>query len=250
MGILSSLVVFIKKNPLILLIILIVLIIVLSAGLFLSSNNKIISFKKNDDLSSIINKVSVLGKDKEVSSKSDYNNALKNLDNAKNESISEKQRYNALAAASENLQSLYSYTNEHALYGLINKDLDDYAKETFPALYDEAYFSYPCQDPACAEQPQPYEIDKIINDLKASNLPDYMKDSYSQDLINNGYRSDTEKYGKVAQYLVIAADIRYATASSTTGVNIKIARDIQAYVKAKYPDVYKIYETADSQLLK
>ena len=160
-------------------------------------------------------------------------NKLTILEDAK---VSQAEKYNALVSISSFLQGLYSQSNDPKLYNLINKDVLEYAKKNFPQYYNENYFVYSCQDPSCADSPQPPDILKIVVEIKASDFPTDVKQSLTQDLINTGYRSKAENAGKRSQYKTISNMIRANNDFSPNGQNIKISQEIDDFIKKSFPN--------------
>lgn len=182
---------------------------------------------------------SLLLNDPNDPNRSDGSRVLQKFSILEDSQAAEKERYEALIVITNFAQSIYSDTHNPEYYSLINEDIAGYAKKYFPNIYNENYFLYSCQDPTCAEEEQPAEILAVIEEIKSSDFPDEVKETLSEDLLNAGYRSKEENPGKVRQYLIIAEMIRRNENFSATGQNIKIADDIENYVKNKFPVEYK-----------
>lgn len=185
---------------------------------------------------------SILGEDVS-STKTEGSRIIQKFETLENPKSSQEDKYKALALIASFTQSLYSDTHNPKLYSFINNDLVNYAKKYFSEFYKEAYFVYSCQDPSCAQNSQPKEILAVIEEIKTSDFPPQVKQTLSEDLLNAGYRSKAETPGKVSQYMLLAQMIKNNKNFSPTGQNLKIAQEIENYVKNTFPKEYEKIRT-------
>lgn len=240
----SQVVYFFARNKVIILLIgLVILIVFLTSFIFyLNSpkNQSTISSSQIQAANVLKQKVdSILSADSKASGLNEGTRLDQKFNIVEDTSTSEKEKFDALAIIADFSQSLYSSTNNPKLYSYINTDLINYAKKYFPKFYNNSNFVYPCQDTSCEDSPQPKEILKIIDEINASDFPDQVKKDLSRDLINTGYRSQKEEIGKFNQYLIIASNIKNNSWFSKTGETLKIAQDLENFIKETYPREYK-----------
>lgn len=159
---------------------------------------------------------------------------------------SQQEKYDALQSLELFLKSEYSRTNNPKYYVLLKNKVKPYVKENYPDLYDESVFYTSCQHEECADDEQPVELQEILNLIKESDLPDVVKETLIQDLINTGYKSDkTELEGKVGQYVLLADMVSNLDEMSESGANDEIGEMIIKLVENNYPEEYKKIEFGD-----
>lgn len=153
---------------------------------------------------------------------------------------SSKDKYDATLAINFYLNSLYSDTN-NPIFRPISEDLGNFAKLNFPTLYEKKMFDTVCQDKSCAESPQPKEILKIIDDIKKSNLPDELKKTTAQDLLNPGFLPNNKRSGKVRVYFIILNTIKGFTtdypSKEIQNIYNELDNYLEKYFSSEYEDV-------------
>lgn len=152
-------------------------------------------------------------------------------------SASSKSRYAALIAAQT--ETTYIYTDTHnAKFSDINKNLDYVAKANFPQYYKSQSFILHCQDSGCQDTPQPPEILNIIDEIKASSVADYAKQTAIDNLTNVGYiSSKNDMESRIYSYITMSGLIREDGEFVKSGVGVKFSNEIDDYLLANYPDV-------------
>lgn len=228
---------FFKKN--LLLVLFIIGVILILAELIIINNgshnptfNKY-DLKGYDTFRQNLNKVA---SDKTVTNSGDYGRLLGQLNSAENKKLTDKDRYLAIAQAQSYMRFLY--TNSHnANFRDLNSDLEYVAKTNFKSYYQKTDFTMYCQDPTCQDTPQPQEILRVIDEIKASSIADYSKQSNIDNLLNVGYMSKNNIDAKVYSYIVMSKFIKISGPFAKAGLNDKIANEISEYLIKNYPQV-------------
>lgn len=236
-----------NKYNLVLIALILLLIIVVSiviVYLNISQNNTVqrntnLTIKTNEIINTIEETISPTAKERpEYSRVSTYLNQLRAANTP-------DEKYIALKNATSGIQLIYSLTNEPELYKLINTDINNFAKENFPDLYSPVDFEYPCQDPACAKNPnQPSEILSIVNDINSSDFPDEYKEIYSNNVLNANYLPDDKS--KVLTYMIAIRNLEASSDLSSAGLNIEIANNLRQYVTSEFPEEFKEFTKLES----
>lgn len=191
-------------------------------------------------LSSLEDKLNALAKENNQTKSATFQKAMASLDKLKQENLSDKDKYTALQNTMEYYIHWYRNNNIHAVY--TNSYLiGDFAKEYFLSYYKKDDFAINCQDPKCATVPQPAEIDKIIADIKASDFPAEVKESTIIDIQDDGYFQHADD--RARNYLESADIIKGYDYYSPNKTNRKIADELIAFVKDKYPNEYIKYQS-------
>lgn len=182
-----------------------------------------------------------LASDSSLADKPDYIRMMSKLTLLEDNSLSEKNRYQALVSAGSYLETLYMSTNNHKLYGLTEK-MSIFAQKNFPKFYKKTYFMPTiCVDSICAKNPQPKEILKIVDEIEKSSIPEVVKDSFVQDLLNPGYINDNQVENKVLTYAIVSGILRTSGALTDVGLNEKLSDELNSYLQKTYPELYKKY---------
>lgn len=207
-----------------------------SEGIFLKNSNTAGSDLKNYTI--LKAKINSITSDTYLGNQPLFSKIISKLNIVENKQNSEEKRYQGISDAAFYLQAFYSSTNNPKLYPLISS-FDIFAKENFPKYYEKRDFVYYCQDQTCAESPQPQEIKNIIEEIKASDFPEEVKQSTVRSLLNVGYLSKKDSETKFYKYLLIAQIVRGYSDFTKTGVNTKIADTIYNYAISAFPENYK-----------
>lgn len=152
-------------------------------------------------------------------------------------SSSVKDRYNNAVRGYDALTSLYSITSNSKFVPII-KQYVQFAKENFPSEYKPRQFVYLCQDPTCAEEPQPEEIVKIVDKIRGSDFPEQVQKSTVQNLLTTGYLPKANRDQKFNEYIFITQAIRSYSDFSKTGANIKISDELYNFVKSAFTEEF------------
>lgn len=235
-----------KKVFLLFLILVIILILIASIFLINSRSNNLSSPSSiNSGLNSLVVEIDqkITAEDKKTSQYQKAKNLLREAGIANDP----KEKYGALKHATESLQLLYSTTHNNVLYFIINDDIVNFVKKNFPDLYDERYFSYPCQDPKCAEDSQPPEILSIIEDIKNSDFEKLYKEEYSNNLLNTGYIPESENT-RFTIYMITVRSLINQPDLSPSGANITISNKIRDFLKTQYPIEYTELEKFEKEI--
>lgn len=113
------------------------------------------------------------------------------LDEVKNENKSKRERYEALKDIALYLSSVYDETHAPDIRRFTSEVLGKYAKENFPEYYNKGNFTLICSDPYCGEKID-QELEKILNDIVSSGIPNYAKDIAKYNLTLAGYIPSSE----------------------------------------------------------
>jgi hypothetical protein len=168
-----------------------------------------------------------------------YRTAMEQFNVLEDKKASAKTQYTALAKTAFYLSDDYAKLFNPKIYSLVNKDFAAFAKNNFGSYFKQNDFSIPCQDPTCAESPQPKDIINIINEIKAEpNIPDGDKNAMIGNLTNAGFITGSD-YNKAWNYFMAGQIIRSEDMFTKAGVNDKYANEVQDYIKNKFPDAYK-----------
>lgn len=242
-----------KRNKLLLLLIslLILILIIIGTILYLDKEFNFINFfskiNPSDNQTSFSNYnqlktdiTSLMRKDKRIATYPDFQKMIKAINKIEDKKLSKEEQYNSLLAAIEYLSFAYSTSANHNLYDL-EKKLEDFIRENFPEK------NYPnvkpaCFDPICAQNAQSKEINNIINDIKNSNIPDYLKENDINNLTMTGYVNNEHAMLKTNNYLEIAESIKNSDLYKNAGLNLKIYDQINDYVKKNYPKEYEDFQ--------
>lgn len=192
------------------------------------------------DYSNLKQKIVALNEPKLEGPYQNINNYLTILANKYN-SVNDK--YNALTKISEQFSLIYSQTN-NPKYRTIFPVLTKFAKENFPKQYNFGDFYSICQDPTCADGPQPVEILAITNDLKKTDLAPQVQTSLKTDILNAGYISTREeKNGKQMQFdAYYNAVLTITQYKSTSSGNKQVLEELHNFLGKYYPNELKIAE--------
>lgn len=144
----------------------------------------LILFKLNDVMNSTSETKIFTKEVKELSDKhtNSFNNnqvdaALRKINN---QSLSEKDRYDALVDLS--FYYAVAYSNGHSSeVRAQNNVVSDYARENYSNFYDENYFSIPCADPECGEKPDEI-MQEILKNVKVLKIEDVKHDTILKNL--------------------------------------------------------------------
>ena len=158
--------------------------------------------------------------------------ALKILNN---QSLSDEERYVGISNLVYYFAVGYSITYDPKLREIINKDLNNLAKNMFPDQYEEDYFNLPCADPTCGEKAD-VELLKIQKEIKELNLvPEYLNtiNSNLQQTIYLSYKDN--KTDKMFGFEIVISGLE------TEGVKeaSDSAKKLRDYVKKTYGDEFK-----------
>lgn len=243
-----------KDRKIIIIIILIILLVLLSVTIFLINSKQKNPLTTNSNMTlenELINHEKKLDQILTAKEKSDKEYiVLKQLLELTRTEKEVKEKYKNYKAASDKVQLLYSLYNNSALYSYINEDMNNFAKKNYQDYYEESAFDYPCQDSKCADSQQPAEILTIIEDLKASDLPEVYKNNYIQNLKNTGYESNKNPHSKAWQYFMTAKSLENSSDLSPSGVNLLIANKISEFIKSKYPSDYESFSKVQTEINK
>jgi len=149
-------------------------------------------------------------------------------------SKSEKDRYTIILQGQTELLYLYTFGANHKATVLMDA-LSAFAKSNFPKEYKAANFSYPCEDPSCADSPPSQSYSDIINELKNSDFPAPVKSDTAQYLQSLSYYKQSDSLTKTQLVLQTASVIRSYSTMTQTGANVKIADDLYNFAKTGYP---------------
>ncbi len=225
----------IKKNKIALSVfILIVVIIILGISIYWANNsNKTVSVSSLKGYSALKQKISNLAKNEpELEQDALYQKTASYTQQIA--SSSKKDSYDNTARGYDSLTSLYSITSNPKLVPII-KAYSLFAKENFPSEYKSSQFVYLCQDPTCAETPQPPEILKIIDEIKQSDFPKQVQKDTAQNLLTTGYLPKANEEQKFNEYLFMVQALRNYGEFSKSGENIKISDELYNFVKKAFP---------------
>lgn len=165
--------------------------------------------------------------------------AISALENKNNPN---KVRFNALRVIEEVISSQYGKTNNHKYFTLLY-DLDKFAKENFPKDYEAGIgFKSVCQDPKCADSPQPPEILQIIEEVKKSDLPLYVIDNVAGELKNTTYIEKKYKQITFDSYYFDLAEIKNYLDASPSASKTKIYIDFKKFLQQNFPSEFKDME--------
>lgn len=180
-----------------------------------------------------------LSKIPQVSQTGTYNKLRFTLTELNRKNTSAEKKYEHLKDLWENVVGTYQTTSDPELYKL-QLVLIEYIKANYP---DEDLQNYKplCYDPNCAENPQPKEIASVINKIKNSTLPDYVKSTDVQNLISFGYVNDNWRSLKVDSYLIFADLVKYDPEYTRANLNTSVSNEIHSYVKKEFPKEYEEY---------
>jgi len=92
------------------------------------------------------------------------------FDDLKNDELSDQEKYNSLFLIRMNLSSTYNKNHDPKLRSFINNELIQFAKNNFSKEFKENDFLQTCSDLECGEKISA-ELEKIITDIKRSNIP-------------------------------------------------------------------------------
>src|SRR5258706_13564889 len=162
---------FIKKYAKIVFLFLILLNLIIIASIyFISNKNSLPTVQYKTDLkgySDLKKSATLLGDKIPENGKPLYSRFIQKLAQVENNKLSQSQKYQLLSDDYFILISLYSNTNDPDVPTLL-KEFGQFVKQNFPKEYANShnYFTYLCQDPTCAQDQQPTEILKIVEDIK------------------------------------------------------------------------------------
>jgi hypothetical protein len=243
-----------RKSTIILIIVGLVLAICLSiAAIYLIDQNTSTSVKeplpKYAELKNSINEIvsEDLGKNSSIYTR--INEKFSTIENT-NSSVEEK--YAALDAIFAFLLSEYARAGNKEYYNLINTDLESFAKKNFKKQHTEKDLKFitPCFDPSCQDTPQPKELNDILDAINNSDLPPEVKQSLTEDLTAQGYRSKDESEMKAETYFIIAFNLERVDSLSQKGSNTEIANLIYAMIKNNFPEEYEKLNSRKADVLK
>ncbi|MCL4353340.1 hypothetical protein M1615_02590 [Patescibacteria group bacterium] len=237
-----------NKKPVIIIIVVAVIIIALTLIYYLNysskSNSPTLSTSNStpgSDLKGypeLMQNVNSLRSDNTLAQAPLFSRIINSLQIVGNSKSTEQERYNALVNADGLLENLYNTTNNHKLYS-IPGDFSDFAKINFPKLYkDSDFFPVYCIDPSCAQSPQPQAILNIVNEIKNSNVPEVVKTTFVQDILNPGYLQNSFLNTKIFAYTIVANNLKNSGALTKAGLNEKLYNELTDYVKTTYPEEY------------
>lgn len=244
---------FIKNKSKIILLLCLFLLIILISGIIIfldnnnqnrvSSNNVAVDFGLKD-YAKLKADVNNLFSDPTISQNPSYTRFIQRLTKVEDNTISAKDKYQSLSAAYIALDTSYAQTNNHALYGLL-QEFNNFVKANFSTYYKQNdFFRVNCADKTCADEPQSPEILKIVDKINTSSIPDVVKKTFSNDLLNVGYISKNDSKGKALNYIMVASIFNGSGALTDAGLNIKLSQEIIDYVQQAYPTEYKNYQNA------
>ncbi len=229
-----------SRNRIVIFIILITILAGIILGIIFYANSTLKSNQQPSsslvDYAPLLQEVNLLSSDSSIAQNSQYQRFLEKFQKLGDSKLSRKQKYDELANSVSFFEGLYSSTNNPKVYPVL-KNIDKFAKDSFPDFYQELDFSYFCQDPSCAETSQPEEIENIIKDIESSDFPDFVKKSLIRDVTNVGYLSKSQNEEKALTYLTIEDIIRNYGNYSPSGVNLKIADRLYAYIEKEFPEI-------------
>ncbi len=189
---------------------------------------------------------SLISKDSAVSKNPNFQKVLAQINSLENTKLSKDKKFNILEDASEYLVFAYVETANHNLYTL-EEILDKFMRTNFPEK-GLPNIKPACFDPSCAQNSQPEKILAVIEEIKNSDIPDYLKENDTANLITFGYLNDDSSSSlKANNYLDMAEVIKKNELYTRAGINLKIYDQINEYVKNKYPKEYEKFQISKSQ---
>lgn len=229
-------------NKLIAFLLLVILIVALLLAVFII-NSRVFNTPHdtneiNTELTELISELDQITTAEEKQGR-EYSSVIESL--SKSMTSEEKnEKYKNYEAGVFRVGLLYSTYHNDKLYSFINKDLVKFAEKHFPDQHEEDALNYPCQDPSCAKSETPNEILEIIDEIEASDMEDYYKDNYINNLLNISYYTiETPKY-KAFEYYENANMIENSSDLSPSGSNVEIAIKLKNFIRKTYPETYEL----------
>ena len=225
---------------------LVTLIIGVCIAIFLlGQNTKPAALKNTSSLKGydvIQNELALLGSDPSISDTAPFQSIVEQMPYLEDNSLNEKQKFDKIVIILDYLIDLTGITNNPKVYPMFDK-LGIFSKENFPHYYKPGYFEYFCQDPSCAQHPQPKEIIQIIDEIKSSDIDATIKKTVARDLTNAGFIEDKYKQQRFNSYIIVADEFYTSDSSFSPSNKAKlIGKELLDYLKISYPKEYDEYQ--------
>ena len=191
------------------------------------------------NLDSLRNEAKGLRNNPEIANSSFYPKIVSGISALSGKGSSED-KYKITTKLWEDSLSLYFDTNDSSLYKF-QQGLNDFIKLNFPNKNNPNLRPL-CFDEACAENPIPPQIQKAIEEIEDSTIPDPIKLQDTQALRTYSYINNNWVELKVNNYLEIALYIKANNEYEKAKINEKVSEEIINYIKTTYP---KEYESSD-----
>ena len=228
---------YIKKNFLILSIIFLFVFIAGSVIYinFLGSKSASQSKISNAEFNNLKTQAIALSNDKQIASDTNYSKLIRNLNEFDNKSLTKDEQLSLLKKIIDNAFNSYARTNDHRLYEF-QKTLANYINKYFPEI---GRIEDPqCMDPSCAQNSTPKEILAIIEEIKASTVPQELKNEINHELITFSYIHNDDAYTKAYDFIFVAEDIKTNKEFVDSGNSERWSGEIINYVKKTFPNEY------------
>lgn len=235
----------IKENKAFIVATLFILIIAATATVFFLNRNNTLQTSNQTLTSNLVGydalkqKLTALSSDSTITNQAFYRKTINRLSLLENKTASDAAKYQSIVIAAADMNNLYASTNNHKLYSFPD-DFIKVAKTNFPKLYRSTDFlPIVCIDLECAQNPQPPEILRIVEEIKNSNIPLVVKDSFVRDLLNAGYINNNQLDNKIFTYIVVAHIFQTSGALKQAGLNQVLSAELNDYIRKSYPEQYR-----------
>ena len=155
-----------------------------------------------------------------------------------NNSAADKVRYDEIIKITTYVSTAYSNTRNPSYRKLYSK-IGDFIKLNFSKINNQNIFELMCQDLTCAEAEQPNEIIAVLDTIKNSDFPEYIKSMLINNITDTSFMPNKYRKIKASLYYQDLLDLQKYSEFSKTGVNQKIYNQLSAYVEKEYPQELK-----------
>lgn len=229
---------FFKKNKLFDLLLVSLFVLILEIGYLYYTNSKkgavdVNGLKGYNELYLNLTAIS----DSQLQQNSEYARSIKYLLKIK-EDKNKDQQYKDFQSSFGYLLNAYASSNNHKIFTLGNS-FKKFAEENFPGRVKGHSFEIVCMDPQCADSAIPSGLAHIIDEVKQSQAPDPVKNSFINNLMNMSYISEKNTYSKAFGLLIMVNALKHSGAFTKLGLNEKLSNELLNFIKTAYPQDYK-----------